>query len=753
MINTEAKRRAAAAAGLGLLTQPPASGSVTAEDRAHAAGAYGWTIPSSLAVTQDESAAFKPIAVLVDIDPTGTPSRWTNIPGGVCLGADWYAPRLLGLTPVSRVTQNPAGRFQSGVVRMTLDNSRGDVAAIDSDFSLAGKACTVRYGPTDGTYSKHFHGILDGKILGLTLSSDGTAEITIEEQVHPALLQIIDNVILDSDYPNLPDASGVSTFSNNQTHKNYVYGNVTRQSNSEGAVLAPYVDTVNRDCHAGAHIFKSIDQVYDSDWSSDSDDFPGNSGLLVLTTHYTIVETGGETLIRLNQAPHGPITFNANGITDDGTSGGTVLTNPADVLQDILERAGLAAGDMDSVSQAAVAAIMTTNSRTCKFVINEETRWIEALQRVAESFNIELPTFQMKAPDLAAGEPSVKIGFAYPQVASVTPSTPGFDDVRHLSSGSFREVPAEKVVTQYVYKYDRDWTERSFRETSTFTDTTTEAALGARRSETIELWAESSAADAQTSVQRRQTFERPSNKELRGEAAVSDNLDSQTGDVIVEPSVNMTLESQWKSAAVETQAAIEPITARSVEYDLMEGRIVVKARVYALLLATALWLGDGALVTNSFPSATEFEQAAYAYMTDTGVSTTSPAKKFIRAVAGASSGGVFRSGLSWWHQQHLSTMVMTTLSHNAQYVRSGKHIVRGALPSAGPFGGGGFGGSDAGYSFATAWVPGKIKVFLNGLRLDSSEYSENGTMEIVLDGVGFALDATDEVMVDFVKAV
>ena len=82
------------------------------------------------------------------------------------------------------------------------------------------------------------------------------------------------------------------------------------------------------------------------------------------------------------------ITWNGKGLTDDGATSGTLLTNPSDIIRQVLLTNGLASGDIDSAGTFADVknAFLERGVVGC-FVELEESTLRDLTEKFAKSFN------------------------------------------------------------------------------------------------------------------------------------------------------------------------------------------------------------------------------------------------------------------------------------------------------------------------------------------------------------------------------
>ncbi len=540
--------------------------------------------------------------------------RYTDFPGGANLGTDHYSFRLLRVGDVVRDISTPPGRFRTSPMSLTLYNGDRHFTKdgpYPSDSSVLGKRVSLTVGPVGGTFATQFYGIYEGIIRDLAPSSDGTVEMTLDESIFPTLNADIEGVITPEEFPYM--SSNISS-----PWKNRIFGNATLVTEQTGMVPFPLIDTRNGlwRVYIANHACKAVDQVYDPG-AIGGDQSPGPGGLLTPGVHYTIVEqtVGGktQTFADFTYFPSGErVVGNVRGITDNGLSSGNLLEEPTDCIRALLLLGGLQSGEIDTVTKAEVAAKMNTQGEKMVYVIDSQISYATALERMLISFTIESWLKIQPASEAFA----VKFAFSYPLLAEITGSTPRYDSY-DLTRASFREIAPGELATVYTYRYDWRPSQNNFRETKTFRDVTTISQLarpgftGEIPGTALEFFANRDAASVLRAVTQRQIYQRPANRRVECELLVSD-LGLSGGGLPVEPGRDIVVSSEWYTKQSEAETATEPVRVTNVRYRLNDDLVSVRATIYALALASMLWLGPGTLPP--YVDASPREKLLYAYL-------------------------------------------------------------------------------------------------------------------------------------------
>lgn len=164
------------------------------------------------------------------------------------------------------------------------------------------------------------------------------------------------------------------------------------------------------------------------------------------------------------------ITYDCQGLTDDGLETGNLITNPAAALKAFLELRGvISSSEFDSTLQTAAEAAYTSAGITVGMaVVDEDDTWLDVVDRFAESYNLQF--FRTRTG---------KFGIRFDNAAGSTSSSlPHFFDSIDIQADSVSfETPQDSAST-LEFSYAQDWARGELVARNSFTDSTEETALG-----------------------------------------------------------------------------------------------------------------------------------------------------------------------------------------------------------------------------------------------------------------------------------
>jgi hypothetical protein len=175
------------------------------------------------------------------------------------------------------------------------------------------------------------------------------------------------------------------------------------------------------------------------------------------------------------------ITYDGEGLTDDNTESGTVLTNPALALKGFLElQSVLFNADFDSAMVSSAESSYNSEGLIVGLAVTRESSWLDVVRLFAKDFNLQF----FKTKDSLFG-----MVFDDASVPSNTSNLPSFSDQYNIIKGSFHHDrrPVDKPAATLDFFYARDFAGGDWDQQHSFTDSDEETALGRNVTDSIEL--------------------------------------------------------------------------------------------------------------------------------------------------------------------------------------------------------------------------------------------------------------------------
>ena len=220
------------------------------------------------------------------------------------------------------------------------------------------------------------------------------------------------------------------------------------------------------------------------------------NGVEVPTSEYTVtyadVTTGigtvRMTFIDFTKDPRDAeeetiITYDAQGLTDDNTETGTLVTNPATALQKFLAlRSKVLSSEFDSTLLSQTETDYNDESITIGMAVTEDDTWLDVVERICESYNLCF----FRTGD---GYYGVVFDKAATSSSSVTNT---ITDANDIVEGSFSiagrsYLRVDRPVSTLEINYAPDYARGSYAATHEETDSTEQTALGKDVKELVEL--------------------------------------------------------------------------------------------------------------------------------------------------------------------------------------------------------------------------------------------------------------------------
>lgn len=199
---------------------------------------------------------------------------------------------------------------------------------------------------------------------------------------------------------------------------------------------------------------KSIDAVYAYGSLVDPGDYtvssiPGPSGELI-----TVIDFDSDQKVSGDPTePH--VAWNGVGYTDDGTSSGNAITNPANQFAQALELNGFSSSELDATALAAAANTFTVDQVTGGVCFTDRALTVGELARqFAESFNLQIFWTSGGKIGLFAPSPSV-------DPEAVLPELTALEDVVR---GSFTARGPDQIAATVVGDFSYNWYTNEFQD-------------------------------------------------------------------------------------------------------------------------------------------------------------------------------------------------------------------------------------------------------------------------------------------------
>jgi hypothetical protein len=412
------------------------------------------------------------IELLVQIDWVSGTERYSL--QGIAAKSAFYEPRVISFGTSQREIPPVPGDFSASTMTVVLDNSDnyfgkkraftpffsaqvhfllGDMSLGESDFTeiFVGTITTHRLTP--------LHCELNTGDIGLRLA-DSKLLYRINEDTFP---QIPDTTLRHMVPIILGEVSSVG-FSNAGALPGYLVDAASAQPKYR------YL--------AGLGVLKSVIHVYTYGVLDDPSTYTV-SQVSIANQIYTVIDFVADQRdpTRKNDIE---VTFDAIGLTDDGTTAGNSISNPSDQLKKVLLLNGIATSDIDTASFATAV----TNLNILKItggvaIIGDSVTIRQMLVNFADSFNIQF--FPSRGGKIAITVPQTDGGSTVGLVRIV--------DAQHVLRDSLEIVSPENVATTIAVNYGQNWATGKFEGSDTVTDLVQQARQGARTIiATANLW-------------------------------------------------------------------------------------------------------------------------------------------------------------------------------------------------------------------------------------------------------------------------
>ena len=393
----------------------------------------------------------------------------------VPLRSSFWEPRVLSFGDITKSIPVVPGDFSSATFSVLLDNSDSRLSILRAQTPFFNRRVRlilldVKRGELD------MEDIFVGRITGWQFSGN-SCELSISDDRLALLDSPLRYRISNEYFPELPDST--------LRHLTpIVYGTVSSVGfSAKGAVPAYLIDPA-----IGPHgkyryvaalgTLKSVDNVYLYGELID----PANytvSQQVIGSLKYTVIDFNSDQrdASRKNEIE---ITYDAIGITEDGTTTGTPITNPARQYSAFLLLNGLSGVDLHNSSFDVAADLYDSKQTVGGVAIGGEAATVRDITlRFSESFNLN--SFPSRDGRLAVSAPA--------PAPTDTSALLHFRDSIDIVEDSFRILPTDQIVNELQVKIAWNLASGSYDGSATFTDPIQQARQGGVRISTAgTLW-------------------------------------------------------------------------------------------------------------------------------------------------------------------------------------------------------------------------------------------------------------------------
>lgn len=374
---------------------------------------------------------------------------------GIATATKMYDGRIIAVDDIQREISVQPGEFRAAEITLELDDSDNFFSDIRTAEPLLGRTLEVLlFDPDTGESDDTV--IAAGSISGWSATAN-TFTITAEDLGLDRLDQVIDDRIDPTKFPDVPDETPRELVP-------LVIGLVssagTGQSNT-GAIpcylVDPAISQAKYQYVACQREVRDIPNVYVYGVVTVSG-FTVQTRTLGGKTYTTIEFTADQRDVdRSNELE---ITCDVDGITDDGTSSGNRIANPADLWQEVLLQTTFVAGDIDSTSVTTARNSYAARNITGGFAAIDKG---ETLREIAEKFatSFNLTTFATRGGKFGVTTPEPG---AAPAAGQVT-----FDEST-IARDSLTFGGSEDLASSIDYFYAKNWHLGTFDVEGQFSD-------------------------------------------------------------------------------------------------------------------------------------------------------------------------------------------------------------------------------------------------------------------------------------------
>ena len=386
------------------------------------------------------------------------------------LPTQFYEGRLLAIGDIGSEISVLPSEFRINGFSIELDNSDGAITELKDAESFINREVKVYLGTVDSAASF----TQQASFQSSNWSQVGDSfRIEFSDRTLLVFDQKISPSLNTTTFPDLP--------SSDITPRNLIPQVIGEINQSGGGVPAYRIDPASSQSKyryvACLGTAKSIDQVFKYGVLQGS----GYSTSVVTygTTQVTVIDFDADP-IDADRSDEEPISWNGKGLTDDGTTSGTLLQNPSDIIKQLLLSNGFVAGDIDSAGTfTTVKNQFNERGIVGCFCETDDTISLRDLsEKFSESWNATIII-------TADG----KIGLTAPQPMPSPSARLGLPTLKEdqIILDSFEMTGVEFLSSSIKFKYNRNFFKESFKTTEQIDSARALSDLGEAIIETVEL--------------------------------------------------------------------------------------------------------------------------------------------------------------------------------------------------------------------------------------------------------------------------
>jgi len=381
----------------------------------------------------------------------------------------YYEGRIVAFGDLDREISIVPGEFRLSGFSLDVDNSDNEFSNFKSQVAFKNVEVTLLYGDLavgEADFTTVAKGVIDTWSMGDIWSFD------ILDESMDRLDQPISGVITKNLFPDLPDSTPLNLIP-------LVIGTVSSSGLfADGALPAYLIDpAVSQSKYqyvAARGTIKEVTTVY-------------KYGVVVASGFTVQQRTFGATTIttiefdadqRDTSRPNErEVTWDGQGITDDGTPSGNNITNPSMAYKEVFLQEGYTAAELDTTGFDDARDILNIRNVTCGIAIVDKEETLRTVaEKCAESFNMTTIT------SLAG-----KISVTVPQPGATVPAAPLIDESQ-IVSNSFGMDPSDELASSLEYEFSCHWVQNEFQDRLEQTDSAQQSKIGNDIRKKAELW-------------------------------------------------------------------------------------------------------------------------------------------------------------------------------------------------------------------------------------------------------------------------
>jgi len=403
---------------------------------------------------------------------------------GVSAPSNWYRDQVLSIGDISREISMTPGEYRVGDCSITLNNSDLEFSILKATDSFRGRAVTIRFGDPNGGLAA-MTTVYTGKISSWNLSQ-GIFEITTQDTSRQRFEAKIGGLISSDVFTGIDEKTRQLIY---PIIYGYCYG-----TSGIGTVPCRLVDTAGPFRYlVSRHVCKGLNAVYRLEKEVPTSEYTVTTsvvdGFTMTFLSFTVDQrdpadfnTGldlewPERDYNSNDDIH--ITANVAGITDDGTTGGTVIDNPVDQLKHYLKAyAGFVDGDFDTGLWTSASSKLNLLSYSGAICLVDNITHKEMIEKFCESFGL---SFYITRAGL--------LGIGLLNLSGMTDlsSATEYSDSNEVSALTIRA--SDQFASRIQFNYGYNFAKNYFERQPEMIDYTEQERLGGvDKSENLNIW-------------------------------------------------------------------------------------------------------------------------------------------------------------------------------------------------------------------------------------------------------------------------